>query len=859
MLFDTYGTYQTKELETYQGLPAGKHAIEEDLEEEQEQGPEEIEVEEEEEEEDESEDAEAAAGLRAVPSKAYSRGLDEPEQFGATFPSAQYSFAGTEEMTAKTLGYTEMGLFLPSSQSHEMRHKRMVVFDCLLSEVAKVNNFYLQQEEELASKLSALLSETQGGVQYPAPTRSLSSFTSRSLSGQALDQYGNRGLDQYGNGLIEPAPHGSDSSSDGSVYGSGKSGGSKGFGSTSPKSTGEERHKQRFYDIFAGLHKIMSFAQLNFTGFDKVIKAFDKLAGCNSRRSFRVAVGRKEFHSSPLVREIYDKTIEAFAQQYCGGNTGEADYLLLQQLRRVHDDELAHRTGLVLGAKFGITFGMMLMIAYRIATMQVSFADLVGPYSRGIQPIYQAFACVCVLAWLWGLSLLTWARYQINHIFIFEFDPENYLSSQDMLEQAAHVTAVFCANLLLFLSHMQLINAMPDFLAFSPVFYPIALLLYLLHKVIFPPEVFRSSRNILLQSISMVLRSPFGRRRFRDEFTGSVMTSMAKVMLDLVYGVVFYVYLGVSCLFGFEADGWVSLPYFKYKDLPGFERLVVPLVIAVPLIARMLQTAQAAWEERDATMLLNTVKYLLATFLLALGAIEPLCSNRAEPMWAPLDMAAKEVRDLTPIPVPRIHLAWLMTAIVLTLYSAWWDTKKDWGLLTNYKSHTSAGWLRPHLMFYRPWLYYFAIIINVPLRFNWCLSFTPFDWASWEQTFIVPLILVVELARRAVWGILSVENQHVQGRRGGKDKEVAKNDDPEAAGGSIPIFFDAQEAGGERESRYDTGTLASMLKEVGIMLLFVGVLVVCGRLTMFVHTMLPGDIHNPTKKAKHIAKHLLKL
>jgi hypothetical protein len=307
-----------------------------------------------------------------------------------------------------------------------------------------------------------------------------------------------------------------------------------------------------------------------------------------------------------------------------------------------------------------------------------------------------------------------------------------------------------------------------------------------------------------------------------------------------VYGIAFFSYLGLSVLTGFETDGWDSLPYFKYRDLPGFESLVVPLVIAVPLIARMLQTAQGAWEERDPTMLFNTFKYLLALLLLTLGAMEPLCSTAFVPQWSPLDEDAAQV--LEPYNVPHIRVAWLFVAIVLTLYSAYWDAKFDWGLLTDLKSRRAAGLLRPHLMFYRPWLYYLAISVNVVLRFNWCLSFTPFDWASWQQTVIVPIIVGVELTRRAAWGILSVEYQHVHGRRT-KDKEGDREKVE-----NVPIFFEHQETVEESQARYETGTLSSLGKEVLVMLVMVLVLIVLGKVTSLVHIFIPGDVHNPSTK-----------
>lgn len=43
---------------------------------------------------------------------------------------------------------------------------------------------------------------------------------------------------------------------------------------------------------------------------------------------------------------------------------------------------------------------------------------------------------------MWALSLKVWHDYQINHVYIFEFDPQKNLKYWEVMEEAANVSLV---------------------------------------------------------------------------------------------------------------------------------------------------------------------------------------------------------------------------------------------------------------------------------------------------------------------------------------------------------------------------------------------------------------------------------
>lgn len=265
------------------------------------------------------------------------------------------------------------------------------------------------------------------------------------------------------------------------------------------------------------------------------------------------------------------------------------------------------------------------------------------------------------------------------------------------------------------------------------------------------------------------------------------MTSLNKMCLDILYATYLFLYCIVLQIIRFV---WAPV---SYTSVPYFERIAVPIVLSIPLVSRMLQCSVQAAERHHWSSLVNMFKYMLALGLLVLGAFHPLFSISmdftAHKLYAvetteTWTQKSRYFTDHPPPPSPSYsvmhhhwHEAWCALAAVLTVFAAIWDCKMDWGLL-----RAKHQLLRPHIMLYRPWLYYLIMALNFPLRFVWCLSFTPFDWRSWEQTYLLPGVLILELCRRSVWGVLTVENMHVQdfeGRTTGKDKR-----------GGLPLFFE---------------------------------------------------------------------
>ncbi|KRW99361.1 hypothetical protein PPERSA_02473 [Pseudocohnilembus persalinus] len=120
---------------------------------------------------------------------------------------------------------------------------------------------------------------------------------------------------------------------------------------------------------------------------------------------------------------------------------------------------------------------------------------------------------------------------------------------------------------------------------------------------------------------------------------------------------------------------------------------------------------------------------------------------------------------------------WILIALISTLYSYYWDISQDWNLcniesLQNiFKKNNQNGQqiikiTQNHI--YDRKLYYFAMIINLMLRFSWILTIVyqksltqqNLDQKNWEVFKF--FIYLFEVIRRFIWNFFRFEKEHIQ-------------------------------------------------------------------------------------------------
>lgn len=231
--------------------------------------------------------------------------------------------------------------------------------------------------------------------------------------------------------------------------------------------------------------------------------------------------------------------------------------------------------------------------------------------------------------------------------------------------------------------------------------------------------------------------------KFGDILLADVLTSYAKVCGDIFV---------MACMFFSPGGSSTDTPN---RNCGGI--VIVPLLLAVPSVIRLrqcvieyLRVRRAPYKESTGwggQHLANALKYSTAFPVILFSSLQ----RSAEGDGAKTSL----------------YRAWLVSAIVNSLYSFYWDVAKDWDLsmFSSARERSSPHhlWgLRERLVFREPNLYYGVIALDLLLRCTWSMKLSPHlnRFSDWESGIFV--IELLEVFRRWVWIFFRVETEWIR-------------------------------------------------------------------------------------------------
>ncbi|KAK1314151.1 hypothetical protein QJS10_CPA06g00119 [Acorus calamus] len=244
--------------------------------------------------------------------------------------------------------------------------------------------------------------------------------------------------------------------------------------------------------------------------------------------------------------------------------------------------------------------------------------------------------------------------------------------------------------------------------------------------IIFPFDIFYlSSRYYLLKTLWRIM-FPFQAITFADFFVADILTSMSKVFSDLERSVCRMVNQQVATIAWFEAD-----------SICGSHSVAIPVVLVLPYLFRFFQCIRQYKDTKEKTCLLNALKYSTAVPVIFLSATKyHVLPDSWTNFYRPL---------------------WLLSSMINSLYSFYWDVTRDWDLSVFSRIFKFKN---PHLcstiLYGRQWIYYWAILSNLILRCTWTYKLS----AHLRHNYItVFTIMALEIFRRFQWIFFRVENE----------------------------------------------------------------------------------------------------
>ncbi|KAL7543571.1 hypothetical protein ACHAXR_012896 [Thalassiosira sp. AJA248-18] len=522
--------------------------------------------------------------------------------------------------------------------------------------------------------------------------------------------------------------------------------------------------KRAITDIHRTSKLLQNYSVMNYTGFVKIAKKFDK--------TFPEHKGLFKGNNCDDGQEaeiLSEKMERIYSKWFCDGDIREAQ---AQMLPKRGDGLLMDWTQLRLGYRLGMCSILAMWIAWDCVWGQYAKGQ-VSIGGRSAFPVYRACFGLLAWHWFWGMSVYVWTRYRINYIYLFEFDPRNVDTPVDIFNDAVDETLVFLVCMLMYYkvsisdNFLQEADAGDMPLWIPPRAYPCFLILYTTKCLVFPWK----QRRPLWGAIKQVILAPFVSPTFFLTYVGDVFTSMVKVFQDLLWTVCFVV-SGDFLLS--EAEHEESSHIHAWTQQFWYKNIAIPLICLMPLSIRFIQCLRRYFDTGNRMPnLANAFKYAMSQSVTLFGAFHPLyllhSTNEEHSVSLSSvddDLAYDDQETTIVIGSYRSNLFqifWMGLFVASSLYSFCWDVYMDWGL-----GRKDYGFLGPRLMFPRKSHYYTVIAADLVLRMMWVLTLIPpQSGAKFElPAYLSAISMTVELFRRTIWSFFRLENEHRQNTSG---------------------------------------------------------------------------------------------
>ncbi|XP_055914256.1 xenotropic and polytropic retrovirus receptor 1 [Eupeodes corollae] len=474
--------------------------------------------------------------------------------------------------------------------------------------------------------------------------------------------------------------------------------------------------KLAFSEFYLGLILLQNYQNLNFTGFRKILKKHDKLLSVDCGAKWRKnKVELSHFYVNKDIDRLIQETETAFTHEIEAGDRQKA-------MKRLRVPPLGEQQSPWTTFKVGLFSGAFVVLLITVILSAI-FHGL-GPNWRSALRLFRGPFLIIEFLFLWGVNVYGWRSSGVNHVLIFELDPRNHLSEQNIMEMASVFGVLWTICALCFIYFDAL--GIPQFAA--PIFLYTAMTVFLLN----PTKTFHhEARYWAVRVLSRIVMAPFFYVTFADFWLADQLNSIVPAFLDIPFALCFF----------------RNNPNWEHaKDTASCikdESVVRPIVAILPAWFRFAQCIRRYRDTKESfPHLVNAAKYATSFFVVIFSykfqSTNDMYSSSKDNPW---------------------FYCWIGASIASSCYAYCWDIKFDWGLFD-----AKAGdnkFLREEIVYSSTWFYYFGILEDFVLRFGWTLSMSLIEYGYIESESMVTLLSPLEVFRRFMWNYFRLENEHL--------------------------------------------------------------------------------------------------
>ncbi|CAL1360355.1 unnamed protein product [Linum trigynum] len=477
----------------------------------------------------------------------------------------------------------------------------------------------------------------------------------------------------------------------------------------------EEQLKRAFVEFYQKLRLLKSYSFLNTLAFSKIMKKYDKITSRSASAAYMRMVDNSYLGASDDVTKLMERVEATFIKHFSNANRSKGMNILRPAAKRER-----HRTTFTMGFFSGCTAALFIALILVVRARNIMDKEGRQKYMVTMFPIYSFFGFVVLHIVMYAANIYFWRRYRVNYSFIFGFRPGTELGYRQVFLVAFGIAVLALCSVLSNLD-MEMDPVTKDYQAFTELI-PLGLLTLLLVLLFLPFNIlYRSSRFFLLTCIFHCIAAPLYKVTLPDFFLADQLTSQVQAIRSLEFYVCYY--------------GWGD---FRHRENTcrdsGVYNTFYFVVAVIPFVSRLLQCLRRLFEEKDPMQGLNGLKYFVTIVAVTMRTAYSLNNSSA---W--------------------LVLAGVFSAIA-AIASTYWDLVYDWGLL---QRHSKNWWLRDKLLVPHKKVYYFAIVLNVLLRFAWLQTVLGYDLIPLHRETTIVIFASLEIIRRGIWNFFRLENEHL--------------------------------------------------------------------------------------------------
>lgn len=180
----------------------------------------------------------------------------------------------------------------------------------------------------------------------------------------------------------------------------------------------EDSIQRAIIDLHRTSKLLLNFTILNYTGFVKIIKKYRKKTE-GDKKNFQDDLNN--VNKDGREAEILANDMELnYARWFCGGNIREAQ---VQMLPKKGDNLDMDWSQLRLGYRLGMCAVLTVWICWDCIHGYMVYGNTsIG--GRSSFPVFRGCGGLLVFHWFWGFSTFIWARFRVNYIYLFDFNPK---------------------------------------------------------------------------------------------------------------------------------------------------------------------------------------------------------------------------------------------------------------------------------------------------------------------------------------------------------------------------------------------------------------------------------------------------